>query len=152
MELLSQAEQAQSLAMAARKSWGQWIWDSQNWDHFATLTFKPPRNGGSIGPRIARRKFHDWMRALHHATSHGSHLGFFVGQEFGPRTGRLHYHALLAGTLELPPELLALYWDKNGFSQVGMAKPASGPYIAKYTTKDAGSQYCNWNFPRHWSR
>jgi len=150
MEPLSQAASSEALSLEARGKWGEWIGDSQQWHHFATLTFRNTKRGAAVGPVVARKKFYQWLGALSRATSHHSALGFFVGQEFGAREGRLHYHALVAGTLELPAAALEEWWAPNGFSKVEIPRGRAAEYLTKYVTKDEHSQYYNWNFPRHW--
>lgn len=63
-------------------------------------------------------------------------LGWFRGDEFGQRGGRLHFHALLSGTEGLTSKTLATAW-RDGWSLVEPYDVSLGAayYLAKYVTK-----------------
>ena len=62
---------------------------------------------------------------------------YFVAAEYGSRTGRPHYHAMLYGPVQiLDPELHRVHWGK-GHVYVGDVTPASCAYVCKYVLKDA---------------
>ena len=143
---------SKALAHSAREKWGEWIGEAQEWGMYATLTFKPGEKGQEPWPKRSQAKFYQWLRAVSEATWHGGRIGFFVGQEFGARNGRLHYHALLSGVSSVFPELARALWEPNGFAKVVAYDRERGAaaYLTKYVVKDADSQYANWSFPRRW--
>lgn len=108
---------------------------------FLTLTYSddhlPP--GGNLEPDAVTR-FLKRLRKL-------ERFRYFLCGEYGERTGRPHYHALLFG---LRPErakrvgkdlytsdLFSRTW-KYGEHKFGAASPAAANYIAKYNLKQVG--------------
>lgn len=131
-------------------TWGDWL-SEFDWDHFATLTFAPPRPlhlGGPVRPGpgrprpprpgpppdYAHRQFRRWVRRL--GVLGGAPVWWFRGDELGERLGRLHLHAFLGGTGRLLEETLGCQWQA-GFSLVKRYDPALGAahYVTKYMTK-----------------
>ncbi len=146
MQLDGKVESRRSRPLA--EAWGGWL-EAYEWSHWATLTFRPhepaalpglaaprppaPRPGPP--PDYAHRRFGRFLSDL--SLKVGGGVGWFRGDEFGRRGGRLHFHALLAGTGSLLPETLAGAW-RDGFALVEPydAQLGAAHYVAKYVTKD----------------
>ena len=137
---------ARSLAAA----WGEYL-APYDWDHWATLTFRPyrrpqPRGGARPGPGrprpprpgpppdYAHREFSRFVHRLE--CRGGGPVWWFRGDELGERLGRLHLHAFLGGTGRLLDETLGREW-RAGFSLVKRYDPTLGAahYLTKYATK-----------------
>lgn len=111
-------------------------WDS---NAFVTLTYDEehvPRDGG-----LRPRDLQLWFKRLRRSV--GAFRYFAVG-EYGGRTSRPHYHALLFG-VELPrgsqvgkrtfeSPAISRSWE-FGSHQVGSVTPASASYVAGYAMK-----------------
>lgn len=123
---------------------------------FATLTYDdqhvPP--DGSLVPRDLTLFLKKLRAAAAAGSAHivGSRLRYIACGEYGERTFRPHYHAILFGLdfddavtatakLRQSPTLTAL-WGK-GTVNYGQVSPASAAYVAGYTVKSVGQTYCN---------
>lgn len=98
----------------------------QSW--FVTLTYRPEclPPGGNLVPRDAQL----WLKRLRKAA--GRPLRFFLVGEYGTKSARPHYHAVIFG-LEYP-KLIEDTWP-HGFVQVGPLQPGGAVYVAGYVTK-----------------
>ena len=131
------------------EAWGDWL-TRYDWSHWATLTFRnyQPRTdpSGTLGPArapanagpspmFARRAFNTFLARL--SSPVRGCPPYFRGDELGPRTGRLHQHALLGLRGDVPAAALRRAWT-YGFAVIEDYDPTKGAahYIAKYVTKD----------------
>ncbi len=150
---------ARSLAAA----WGEYL-APYDWNHWATLTFAPPRPphlGGRVRlgparpgpdrpgppPDYAHREFEAWVRRVERRG--GEPVWWFRGDELGERLGRLHLHALLGGTGRLLDASLGWEW-RAGFSVVKRYDPALG--VAHYLTKYATKGLADYDVSGGWGR
>lgn len=122
---------------------------------FVTLTYDDehvPSDGGLVPEHFQRfikrlRKAAGYLDAL--ATS-GTGIRFFGCGEYGERSGRPHYHALLfnlgfadryrVGKDLFASETLADLW-RFGDHKIGEVTGASAAYVAKYNVKSFGKNY-----------
>lgn len=121
------------------------------WDFnsFLTLTYDEahvPWHGGLVADDVQR-----WLKRLRKVLSGVQEgpdgrkpLRFFLVGEYGERTSRPHYHALLfncrlsedrrVGKRTFESDVISETWDKGGH-QVGSVTPASASYVAGYAMK-----------------
>lgn len=96
---------------------------------FVTLTYRdealPP--GGTLVPRHTQL----WLKSLRKAAHIG--LRFYLVGEYGDKSGRPHYHAIIYG---LPPwsDFFQKTW-KHGMVHVGELTHDSAQYVAGYVVK-----------------
>lgn len=98
---------------------------------FVTLTYNEehvPKDGS-----ISKRHVQLFLKRLREKLAPRK-VRFFIVGEYGERTWRPHYHAILYGVSIAESELVASAWGK-GFAHVGTAEPASMSYVSGYVTK-----------------
>lgn len=104
---------------------------------FITLTYGPDKgnNPGELSPDDVRL----WRGRLRHYLGH--EFRYYIIGEYGPQTGRPHYHGILFG---VSPTSSACddAWGL-GFVQCGSVTPESARYVAGYCTKGALADYEN---------
>lgn len=117
---------------------------------FVTLTYddKHLPLGGTTRSSVSKREFQLFMKRLRKAR--GANVRFFASGEYGEKSGRAHYHALLfncdfpdkrlwkstsAGPLFVSDELGKLW--PYGFSSIGAVTFQSASYVARYVLKKA---------------
>jgi len=110
--------------------WGRWL-DSRPWTTYCTLTFADARcrSLARCGDRIV-----EW---IWRATGRG--VVAFTCAEHGRRTGRLHFHALLAHG-DHGRDILDRKWRRSyGIAHVRRYERGRGAsfYVGKYTLKEA---------------
>lgn len=117
---------------------------------FVTLTYddKHLPLGASGRSSVSKSEFQLFMKRLRKA--HGDGIRFFASGEYGEKSGRAHYHALLFN-LDLPDKQL---WKSTpggplftsaelsrlwpfGFSSIGAVTFQSASYVARYVMKKA---------------
>lgn len=104
---------------------------------FATLTYDDDHHpaDGSLNRNDGRL----WRKRLYNEL--GSKFRFFFVGEYGDKTLRPHYHAIMFGVPHHQVEqLVADAWvdpegEPNGFTQLAEATPARMAYCAQYCTK-----------------
>jgi hypothetical protein len=123
----------------------------QRWDWFATLTFKPKhqQDSGGVHPERADKAFRFFVSVLNreafgrHWWKPGRPSTVWVrGQEFH-KNGRIHFHALLAGSDRNLNECASRYawheWWYREFGRNRIEVPANGEqvngYVSKYSAK-----------------
>lgn len=86
-------------------------------------------------PNLVPGHFKNWMKKFRSSYSgHHGAIRFFGVGEYGTKTERPHYHAILFGAGLDAEEHLAKTWDK-GFTSIAENNPTRSAYIAQYTTK-----------------
>lgn len=106
---------------------------------FVTLTYQPETVPTDDQGRHVLRKedAQKWLKRLRKAVTQrtGQKVRYSLVGEYGPKTWRPHYHALLYGPdTGLVDGLTAQTW-KHGFTSVQAAIPAHMRYVAAYTVK-----------------
>lgn len=124
---------------------------------FVTLTYSDeflPRHGGLVPEHFQLFLKRLRKAAIYRAAirSDGSGVRFFGCGEYGERSGRPHYHALLfnlafadrhrVGKDLYSSDTLADLW-KYGDAKFGDVTGASAGYVAKYNVKAFGKNYVN---------
>lgn len=117
---------------------------------FVTLTYSDeelPLGGGSLST-VSKREFQLFMKRLRKARD--VEVRYFAAGEYGERSQRAHYHALLfgvdfpdrelwkrgrSGSLYVSAELSRLW--PFGFSTVGQVNFKTAQYVAQYVVKKA---------------
>jgi hypothetical protein len=115
------------------EAWGEFL-GRFPWDWFCTLTFRDP-----VPSFTAHRRFEYFARDLERAA--GQPIAWFRGDEYGPRGGRLHIHALIANVANLDRFTWMARWEnRNGYARIFIFDPTQGAayYCAKYVTKQFG--------------
>lgn len=111
--------------------------DGHDWDHFITLTFASAASNprAQVHPDYAHRSFDSFISRLERRAHRP--VAWFRGDELGPQTGRLHFHALLQGTSGLLHRTVAECWPQ-GHAWVRRYDPELGAahYVTKYVTKE----------------
>lgn len=126
--------------------------EAQCWPHnvFVTLTYddKHLPIGGSTRSSVSKREFQLFLKRLR--KEFGDGIRFFASGEYGEKSGRAHYHALLfnhrfpdaqlwrstpAGPLFTSAALQRLW--PFGFSSIGSVTFQSASYVARYVLKKA---------------
>lgn len=140
---LRPCNQCMSCRINQKRRWvGRLLLETQAWEKiglsssFITLTYSdenlPP--GGSLDPGAPRHFIQRFRRLVGSKTVRY----FFVG-EYGDRTFRPHYHAILFGYGPGFAETVEKAWSMNGtplgYVQVGPADKGSHSYVAHYVTK-----------------
>lgn len=98
---------------------------------FVTLTYNDdhlPKNG-----HLNKRHAQLWLKRLREKITPRTLRYFLVG-EYGERTWRPHYHAIIYGVDSAESSLISSTWTL-GFVLVGTAEPASMSYVSGYVTK-----------------
>ena len=106
-----------------------------------------PKLYAGPSPEFARRGFDAWVAQL--STPCRGEVPYFRGDELGPRTGRLHLHALVGLREDVPPAALKRAW-RLGWSVIERYDPELGAahYVAKYVAKDFREFYISARLPR----
>ncbi|AZL82924.1 replication initiator protein, partial [Apis mellifera associated microvirus 50] len=96
---------------------------------FVTLTYAPEflPEGGTLVPKHAQ----DWLKRLRTAT--GEKIRFYLVGEYGDKSWRPHYHAILFGGPSTPDPILATW--HFGLGHVGFVTAESIQYVASYVEK-----------------
>nr|UXQ87912.1 MAG: replication initiation protein [Microvirus sp.] len=100
--------------------------------HFITLTYSdetlPLSDGGR--PQLSKRDAQLFIKRLRKHQGTGKIRYYLVG-EYGPKTKRPHYHAII---FNITPRTILYLEDiwQHGNIQVGTVKPASIHYVTKY--------------------
>ncbi len=128
------------------QTWGDWL-SEHEWDHWATLTFRPRRQRPEPGlgpareislvgpsPDYAHRAFARWIVDLSRRA--GKQVRWFRGDEIGAYD-RLHLHTLLGGTEVLSVETIRLSW-LDGYAHVDVYRRDLGAahYCSKYIGRE----------------
>lgn len=98
---------------------------------FVTLTYKPeeyPKDGS-----VSVREMQLWLKRLR-KLSGGRLIRYYVVGEYGDKSGRAHYHAVLFGVSAEELQLLQSSWTK-GLIHVGNVTPESASYVVSYVCK-----------------
>lgn len=101
---------------------------------FVTLTYSEdhvPMEG--VYKTLRKKDGQDFMKRLRKRFEAGRIRHFFVG-EYGDRTWRPHYHAILFGLSIADEAAIQAAWGK-GFVTVAEVNPARCSYVAGYTAK-----------------
>ena len=117
-----------------RNAWGDFLSGVVAWDWFLTLTFREP-----VPSFRAYRLFAKFCREIEKAA--GQPIAWFRGDEYGPRGGRLHLHALMANVAHLRRLDWMDWWERlAGFARITAFDNRRGAayYVAKYVTKGQG--------------
>lgn len=118
---------------------------------FVTLTYSDEELplGSSTRSTVSKREFQLFLKRLRFARG-GERVRYFGCGEYGERSGRAHYHALLFG-VDFPDQRLwkrgrhgSLYVSSElsrlwpfGFSTVGAVNYKTAQYVAQYVVKKA---------------
>ncbi|AXH75129.1 MAG: replication initiator protein [Microviridae sp.] len=128
---------------------------------FVTLTYNDANlpkfdESGHYGTTLRHKDFQDFMKRLRkHLDSYhdGKKVKYFMCGEYGGKTGRPHYHAIIFGhmfddvfvhesrarfNIYRSPTLERL-WNK-GFSTIGECHYGTCAYVAKYSAKRFGGE------------
>lgn len=98
---------------------------------FVTLTYRPealPPDG-----QLVKRDVQLFLKKLRERVSPRLIRYFFVG-EYGDKSWRPHYHAIIYGLSPVEDKVVADAWE-HGFVQVGTAESGSMSYVASYVVK-----------------
>ena len=118
------------------EAWGEFL-TRFPWDWFCTFTFRDP-----VPSFTAHHRFAYFARDLERAA--GLPIAWFRGDEYGPRGGRLHLHALILNVGNLRRLTWMDRWnERNGYARILPfdAEKGAAFYCAKYVTK----QFGNWD-------
>lgn len=96
---------------------------------FVTLTY----NDECLPPELQRRDAQLWIKSLRKAVE-PLKIRYLIVGEYGDKTNRPHYHALIFGLGKRYAQLFAETWGK-GFCYTGEVTPESCAYVARYTLK-----------------
>lgn len=111
---------------------------------FITLTYNSdnlPELDKYPGGNLLKSDLQKFFRACRDA---GLKFRYFACGEYGEKSKRAHYHAIMFGLTEEDTPILAKAWDK-GFIKVGDLTPASAQYTARYTTKKLNDEHPDYN-------
>lgn len=134
---------------------GEWL-DTYKWHYWATFTYRPHSSESNYSPLQTTLGFKSpsektspssvlapstatWRRGLSKWARRTNPDLMFWGTESGPKTGRVHAHALLHFPQERnPAELWALAFQMFGRSHIDRFDPELGAvgYVTKYVTKE----------------
>jgi hypothetical protein len=98
---------------------------------FVTLTY----DDHHLPPTLKKRDLSLWVKRLRERLRSDGLVRFFAAGEYGERTHRPHYHALLFGTDSA--SAIKDSWP-FGFVDVGKLTPGSIAYVAGYCSKKVG--------------
>jgi hypothetical protein len=159
-----------NLKAETREQWANWLSGLARWDWFGTFTFSDPISSAGAHYWFDRylrsvedaingwslpdpKRSNGWGYADMQATLPRIYVKAFRADEYGPRRGRLHMHALIAGVGELKrfcgQSLPPGQWGRKccfvhawpcGYARVLDYDPnlGAGYYISKYTVKAFG--------------
>jgi len=96
---------------------------------WTTLTY----DDAHVPPTLEKRHLSAFVKRLR--ARMGGGLRFFGSGEYGERTQRPHYHAILFGVPECAP--VQACWP-HGFARVDPVSPAAIAYVAGYCSKKVG--------------
>lgn len=99
--------------------------DTSRW---CTLTY----DDSHLPPTLRKSDLSGFIKRVR---ARGERLRFFASGEYGERTERPHYHAILFGLRD--ESLVQACW-KQGFARVDPVTPASISYVAGYCAKKVG--------------
>lgn len=99
---------------------------------FVTLTYNDENYPKDESRRSQRADVRAFFQRLRRALP--KKFRYFLAPEFGPRSGRLHYHGILFGLSTFDAAVIEAAWGK-GFVQIGEANEKTIRYTAKYVTK-----------------
>lgn len=113
---------------------------------FVTLTYSPENypQDGSLVPKHAQ----DWLKRLRKAV-HPCRIRFYLVGEYGEKTWRAHYHAVIFGMGVRHAALVAETWGL-GHVLTGSLTSESAAYVAGYVTKkmtSADDERLNGRYP-----
>ncbi len=110
---------------------------------FVTLTYEPAFAPVSVDPEtgeelltLDKEDFQRWLKRLR-KLAHPARLRFYGCGEYGTKTERPHYHAIVFGLGAHEEELLKCSW-KKGFTYLREADATNMMYTAKYCLKNMG--------------
>ncbi len=111
------------------------LWESQAHDYssFCTLTYSPeqlPQEG------LRKSDLQGFFKRLRSRLDYAKKtpIRYYACGEYGEKTKRPHYHAILFGLPHSELEEVEQSW-KLGFSQLSEFNPARAAYVARYTMK-----------------
>lgn len=96
---------------------------------FTTLTYDEDH----LPATLSIRHLQLWLKRLRRSTPHA--LRYFATGEYGEKTHRPHYHALIFGPTT--PEAIDDAWN-SGITRTTNISPANIAYVAGYTSKKIG--------------
>ncbi len=102
---------------------------------FVTLTYDEMRLPED--EKLQKRDVQLWLKRLRKRLAPGRFRYFCCG-EYGERTGRPHYHAILFGVSVCMANAIRGAWDK-GFVEVSEFNVKRARYVARYTVKKLSS-------------
>lgn len=106
--------------------------DSHNEVCWCTLTYAD----SELPPTLQKRHLQLFLKSLRKLYPSGR-VRFFATGEYGDRTFRPHYHAILYGVSQADKAVVERCW-KRGLIQVDTLTPASISYVAGYCAKKIG--------------
>lgn len=101
--------------------------ESSRW---CTLTY----DDSNLPPTLRKPDLSGFIKRVR---SRGERVRFFASGEYGERTERPHYHAILFGLRD--ESVVQACWQK-GFARVDPVRPAAISYVAGYCAKKVGWQ------------
>lgn len=103
---------------------------------FTTLTY----NDEALPPTLEKRHLQLFLKRLRRSMGAARPLRFFACGEYGEKTGRPHYHAILFGSHHQRDRgLIEKAWGRGIVHSVQVT-PASINYVAGYTQKKSGDE------------
>lgn len=100
---------------------------------FTTLTYDDAHRP----PTLQKPELQRWLKRLRKAMGATRPIRFFASGEYGEKTQRPHYHAILYGMAEREKHIIEDTWGK-GFTKTVTVTPAAIAYVAGYTSKKLG--------------
>lgn len=131
-----------------RREWGHFV-SSFPWDWFCAFSFRGmlDRRGGElidVPPGTAHNLFSAFCHDLQKVA--GNPIAWFRADEYGPRGGRLHLHALVSGVRHLSRFSWMEEWARRaGWARIFPFDASKGGahYAAKYVVKQQGDWELN---------
>jgi hypothetical protein len=131
-----------------REAWGDFV-SGYPWDWFCAFSFRgmPDRKTGAlvdVPTGTAHNLFSAFCRDIQKVAE--SPVAWFRADEYGPRGGRLHIHALISGVSHLRRMSWVDEWSRRaGWGRIFPFDPAKGGarYAAKYIVKQQGDWELN---------
>lgn len=125
------------------RAWGDFV-SQFPWDWFCAFSFRGmvDRRSGKlidVPPGTAHNLFSAFGRDIEKVAGHP--IVWFRADEYGPRGGRLHIHALLSGVAHLRRLSWMDEWSRRaGWARIFQFNPAKGGarYASKYVVKQQG--------------
>ena len=100
---------------------------------FATLTYDEDNKPLTL----SKKHVSDYIRRARKIFAERTRIRFFASGEYGERTHRPHYHAIIYGVSQLQAPELETLW-KYGHSKIDTATPNNISYTAGYCSKKIG--------------